>query len=55
MFLFHDHAIVLLLGISIFVLIIGAKFLVNTITSRTVLEAQTLETVWTILPALLLV
>nr|YP_010836962.1 cytochrome c oxidase subunit II [Dendronotus frondosus]WGC92355.1 cytochrome c oxidase subunit II [Dendronotus frondosus] len=55
MFLFHDHAMVLLLGIFIFVSIIGVKFLMNTLTSRTVLEAQTLETVWTILPAFLLV
>lgn len=54
-FLFHDHAIVLLLGIFTFVAIIGAKFLLNTFTSRTVLEAQLLETLWTILPALLLV
>nr|YP_010853515.1 cytochrome c oxidase subunit II [Tritonia iocasica]WGM82640.1 cytochrome c oxidase subunit II [Tritonia iocasica] len=55
MFLFHDHTIVLLLGIFSFVGVVGSKFLVNTFTSRTVLEAQTLETVWTILPAFLLV
>jgi len=54
-FLFHDHAIVLLLGIFTFVAILGLKFLLNTLTSRTVLEAQMLETFWTILPAFLLV
>nr|QOZ40954.1 cytochrome c oxidase subunit 2 [Berghia stephanieae] len=55
MFLFHDHAMVLLLGISTFVSYVGIKFLLNTMTVRTVLEAQTLETVWTIMPACLLV
>lgn len=35
--------------------ILGLKFLLNTLTSRTVLEAQMLETFWTILPAFLLV
>nr|YP_009136671.1 cytochrome c oxidase subunit II [Melibe leonina]AKE07276.1 cytochrome c oxidase subunit II [Melibe leonina] len=55
MLLFHDHTMVLLLGIFTFVAIAGAKFLLNSLTSRTVLEAQMLETFWTILPALLLV
>nr|YP_010837460.1 cytochrome c oxidase subunit II [Doto coronata]WGC93425.1 cytochrome c oxidase subunit II [Doto coronata] len=55
MFLFHDHAMVLLIGIFTFVAIIGVNFLVNSFTSRTMLEAQMLETLWTILPALLLV
>nr|WIS40134.1 cytochrome c oxidase subunit II [Facelina auriculata] len=55
MFLFHEHGLVLLIGISTFVAYVGVKFLLNTWTSRTVLEAQTLETVWTILPAFLLV
>ena len=55
MILFHDHGLVLLLGISIFVGVAGVKFLINTLTSRTVLEAHTLETMWTILPSFLLV
>jgi len=46
---------VLLIGISTFVGFVGVKFLLNKITSRTILEAQILETVWTILPAFLLV
>nr|NP_702981.1 cytochrome c oxidase subunit II [Tyrannodoris europaea]AAL91060.1 cytochrome c oxidase subunit II [Tyrannodoris europaea] len=55
MFLFHDHGMVLLLGISTFVSYVGVKFLLNSLTARTVLEAQTLETIWTILPAGLLI
>nr|YP_010373164.1 cytochrome c oxidase subunit II [Aldisa cooperi]UPI11630.1 cytochrome c oxidase subunit II [Aldisa cooperi] len=54
MFLFHDHAMVLLLGIFMFVAILGVKLVLNTFTSRTVLEAQRLETIWTIVPAILL-
>jgi len=53
-FLFHDHAIVLLLGIFSFVAILGVKLTFNKFTSRTMLEAQRLETIWTIIPALLL-
>lgn len=55
MLLFHDHAIVLLIGISLFVALVGSKFLINKMSSRTMLEAHTLETLWTILPAFLLV
>ena len=54
-FLFHDHAIVLLLGIFTFVAVLGFKLVFNTFTSRVTLEAQRLETVWTIVPALLLI
>nr|YP_009827426.1 cytochrome c oxidase subunit II [Hermissenda emurai]QIV24372.1 cytochrome c oxidase subunit II [Hermissenda emurai] len=55
MYLFHDHGLVLLLGISTFVGFVGVKLIMNTMTSRTVVEAQTLETLWTILPAFLLI
>ena len=53
--LFHDHTLVMLIGVLRFVSILGVKFIINGFTSRTVLEAQTLETVWTILPSFLLV
>nr|YP_010970176.1 cytochrome c oxidase subunit II [Phyllidiella zeylanica]WNR50752.1 cytochrome c oxidase subunit II [Phyllidiella zeylanica]WNR50765.1 cytochrome c oxidase subunit II [Phyllidiella zeylanica] len=55
MFLFHDHAMILLLGIFTFCALLGLKLILNKLTSRTVLEAQRLETVWTIVPALLLI
>nr|AOQ30898.1 cytochrome c oxidase subunit II [Pleurobranchaea sp. TY-2016] len=54
MFLFHDHAMVLLLGIFIFVAIVGVGLLMTSFSSRANMEAQTLETIWTVLPALLL-
>lgn len=53
--LFHDHAFVLLVGIFTFVGFLGVKLAVNKFTSRTILEAQELETIWTIIPALLLI
>nr|ABL09039.1 cytochrome c oxidase subunit II [Bulla sp. TLT-2006] len=54
MFLFHDHALTLLIGIFSFVGFLGVKVAFNSYTSRTTVEAQRLETVWTIVPALLL-
>lgn len=51
---FHDHAILVvtivigLVGYALFVLII------NKLTCRTIFEAQQIETIWTILPALTL-
>nr|QLY89557.1 cytochrome c oxidase subunit II [Physa fontinalis] len=54
MILFHDHALTLLIGIFTFVTLLGFKILVNNYSTRTVVEAQTLETIWTIIPALLL-
>nr|YP_004935111.1 cytochrome c oxidase subunit II [Trimusculus reticulatus]AEQ93930.1 cytochrome c oxidase subunit II [Trimusculus reticulatus] len=55
MLLFHDHAIVLLVGIFSFVALIGVKLAFNKFSSRTMHEAQQLETVWTIVPAFLLI
>ena len=53
-FLFHDHALVLLVGIFRFVGILGLKLTLNKYTSRIIVDAQRLETIWTIVPALLL-
>nr|AJJ48408.1 cytochrome c oxidase subunit II [Radix sp. MOTU5] len=55
MMLFHDHALVLLIGIFMFVVILGMNLVLNKLSSRTMLEAQQLETIWTIIPALLLI
>jgi cytochrome c oxidase subunit 2 len=52
--LFHDHALTLLIGIFTFVCIIGVRLLTTKLTTRTIVEAQLLETVWTVIPALLL-
>jgi len=53
--LFHDHAIILLIGIFTLVALLGSKLCVNKLSSRTIHEAQTLEIFWTILPAFLLI
>nr|YP_010831214.1 cytochrome c oxidase subunit II [Elysia viridis]WFF64238.1 cytochrome c oxidase subunit 2 [Elysia viridis] len=55
MFLFHDHAMVLLIGIFTFVAFLGVKLTFNKLTSRNMLEAQQLETIWTVVPALTLI
>nr|YP_003495118.1 cytochrome c oxidase subunit II [Platevindex mortoni]ADD37173.1 cytochrome c oxidase subunit II [Platevindex mortoni]UZH97745.1 cytochrome c oxidase subunit 2 [Platevindex mortoni] len=55
MLLFHDHAMVLLIGIFSFVALIGLKLLFNKFSTRTMHEAQQLETIWTVVPALLLI
>nr|YP_009408656.1 cytochrome c oxidase subunit II [Elysia cornigera]ANP26523.1 cytochrome c oxidase subunit II [Elysia cornigera] len=55
MLLFHDHAMVLLIGIFTFVGFLGVKLSFNKFTSRNILEAQQLETIWTIVPALTLI
>nr|YP_002791178.1 cytochrome c oxidase subunit II [Ascobulla fragilis]ACE62807.1 cytochrome c oxidase subunit II [Ascobulla fragilis] len=55
MLMFHDHALVLLVGIFTFVGFLGVKLVFNKFASRTILEAQELETIWTVIPALLLI
>nr|YP_009234187.1 cytochrome c oxidase subunit II [Aegista aubryana]AMB49886.1 cytochrome c oxidase subunit II [Aegista aubryana] len=54
MLLFHDHALMIIMGIFILVVCIGVLLLRSGFSSRTVHEAQTLEVLWTLLPALLL-
>lgn len=51
---FHDHAILILTLILSLVIYGGASLLSNSITSRYTLEAQEIEIIWTILPALVL-
>lgn len=46
---------VLLIGISIFVGFLGVKLTFNKFTSRNILEAQQIETIWTVVPALTLI
>nr|YP_010735488.1 cytochrome c oxidase subunit II [Ambigolimax valentianus]WEI33079.1 cytochrome c oxidase subunit 2 [Ambigolimax valentianus] len=55
MILFHDHAMILLIGIFTLVGLVGANFAFNKYSTRLVHEAQTLEIIWTIIPALLLI
>lgn len=52
---FHDHAIVVLVIITVFVAYIIATLFFNTFTNRFLLENQAIEVIWTTLPALILI
>lgn len=51
---FHDHAIVILILIISLVGYIITSLILNSFFSRNILEAQEIETIWTILPAIIL-
>lgn len=51
---FHDHAILILLLVTGLVVYAIVSLAINKIYCRTILEAQEIETVWTILPAVIL-
>lgn len=53
--LFHDHAIIILIGISVLVCYAIVKLLVNKFTCQNLLESQIVEIIWTILPAVVLI
>nr|UPP55855.1 cytochrome c oxidase subunit II [Cheiraster sp. SS-2022] len=52
---FHDYTLIILTLITILILYGLASLLLSTNTNRFFLEGQTLETVWTILPAIILI
>nr|YP_009255951.1 cytochrome c oxidase subunit II [Mierspenaeopsis hardwickii]ANF05008.1 cytochrome c oxidase subunit II [Mierspenaeopsis hardwickii] len=52
---FHDHAMVVLILITTLVGYMMATLFSNTFTNRFLLEGQTIEIIWTILPALILI
>nr|YP_010449515.1 cytochrome c oxidase subunit II [Anelytra obtusa]UTU96075.1 cytochrome c oxidase subunit 2 [Anelytra obtusa] len=52
---FHDHALLILLIITILVAYIMASLFFNKYTHRFLLEGQTIEVIWTILPAITLI
>lgn len=51
---FHDFAIILATAVTVFVAVALFALTENSFTCRKVLEAQLVETVWTILPAVIL-
>lgn len=51
---FHDHAILILTLVTSIVGYALARLLINKLSCRTILEAQQIETIWTILPAVTL-
>nr|ARI50084.1 cytochrome c oxidase subunit 2 [Tectus virgatus] len=52
---FHDHAMLVLILIISLVAYAAVSLMTNTFLSRYVLEGQEIETIWTILPAVILV
>nr|AFG23309.1 cytochrome c oxidase subunit II [Teleogryllus commodus] len=52
---FHDHTLLILLMITILVTYIMSMLFFNLYTNRFLLEGQTIEIIWTILPAITLI
>lgn len=52
---FHDHALVILTLITIVVFYGLISLTTNTFTNRLLLESHHIETVWTIVPAIILI
>nr|YP_010310792.1 cytochrome c oxidase subunit II [Periclimenes brevicarpalis]UMY76332.1 cytochrome c oxidase subunit 2 [Periclimenes brevicarpalis] len=52
---FHDHAMVVLILITTSVGLMLASMFFNKLTNRLLLEHQTIETIWTIIPAIILI
>nr|ATD86004.1 cytochrome c oxidase subunit II [Centrotus cornutus] len=53
--LFHDHAMMIVIMITMMVSYIIMMILLNKLTSRMMLENQTLELIWTLMPAITLI
>nr|YP_009159453.1 cytochrome c oxidase subunit II [Macrobrachium bullatum]AKQ09498.1 cytochrome c oxidase subunit 2 [Macrobrachium bullatum] len=52
---FHDHAMLVLIFITTLVGFMLSSLFLNSLTNRILLEHQTIETIWTILPAIILI
>lgn len=52
---FHDHALIVLVIITTLVIYLTINILINSFKHRFLLEGQTIEIIWTILPALILI
>ncbi len=52
---FHDHAIIILVIIISLVGYAALSLMINTYTCRSLVEGQEIETIWTIIPAIILV
>nr|BBG74490.1 cytochrome c oxidase subunit II [Parasudis truculenta] len=52
---FHDHALMIVLLISIFVLYVLAAMVTTDLTNKYILDSQEIEIIWTILPAVILI
>ena len=52
---FHDHAIIILIMIISLVGYAAFSLIINSLTCRSLVEGQEIETIWTIIPAVILV
>lgn len=52
---FHDHALIIVILISTFVLYILVAIVSTTLTDKYILDSQEIEIIWTILPAVILI
>nr|YP_009727746.1 cytochrome c oxidase subunit II [Rhinoestrus usbekistanicus]QHX99785.1 cytochrome c oxidase subunit II [Rhinoestrus usbekistanicus] len=52
---FHDHSLLILTMITIFVIYLMTSLLFNKLTNRFLLHGQAIEIIWTILPAIILI
>nr|YP_009525279.1 cytochrome c oxidase subunit II [Hymenocera picta]AXS63683.1 cytochrome c oxidase subunit II [Hymenocera picta] len=52
---FHDHAMIVLILITTLVGFMLGSLFFNSLTNRLLLEHQTIETIWTLLPAIILI
>nr|YP_010350386.1 cytochrome c oxidase subunit II [Ixodes hirsti]UOK09867.1 cytochrome c oxidase subunit 2 [Ixodes hirsti] len=55
MIFFHDHSMLIIMMITIVTFYMISNILLNTFTSRFLMEGQEIETVWTIIPAITLI
>lgn len=53
--LFHDHALIIILLISVMVLYIITAMVLAKLTNLNILDSQEVEIIWTVLPAIILV
>nr|QJQ72479.1 cytochrome c oxidase subunit II [Gerres erythrourus] len=52
---FHDHALMIILLISVFVLYIILTMVTSKLTNLNLLDSQEIEIIWTVLPAMILI
>nr|YP_009307941.1 cytochrome c oxidase subunit II [Eusyllis blomstrandi]AOR87114.1 cytochrome c oxidase subunit II [Eusyllis blomstrandi] len=52
---FHDYAMTILILITTFVIYAFMSLMMNSMSARNIFEAQEVETIWTILPAIILI
>nr|UZN43714.1 cytochrome c oxidase subunit II [Ixodes ovatus]UZN43727.1 cytochrome c oxidase subunit II [Ixodes ovatus]UZN43740.1 cytochrome c oxidase subunit II [Ixodes ovatus] len=55
MIFFHDHSMLIILMITIITLYMIINIMVNSFSSRFLMEGQEIETIWTIIPAITLI